>query len=95
MLPTDVGKAQGAPQELPQPPLIPISKSKKEDTPTPAHARVTRSTGFHIKGHVEGLLTEWLVDMGCSTTILSSNQYTTMPETRCPELTPYRENLVS
>ena len=50
--------------------------------------RVTKSMGLYISGLVEGLPNEWLVDTGCSTTILSSNQYRTMSEAPRPEQTP-------
>ena len=70
------------------------------DTPVtpqagPVRVRLTGNTGLYIQGTVHQVPLEWLVDTGCSTTLLSSRKYAEIPQLQQPVLRPYNSELLS
>ena len=59
------------------------------------HTRVTKDSGMFVRGTIEGQPLEWLVDTGCTCTIVAGGVFSNIPETERPKLEPYGGQLVS
>ena len=61
----------------------------------PAHSRVIKGEGFYLQGHVENINVDWLIDTGCTITILSKRRFAALKEDEKPSLLPYNRDLKS
>lgn len=57
--------------------------------------RVTRESGFFTDGRIENTHIEWLIDTGCTPTIIASRVYNRLSADNRPELKEYRGILLS
>ena len=57
--------------------------------------KISKENAFYIPGQVEQKSLEWLIDTGCTTTIVSSRLYNSMKLDERPELTPCSRVLLS
>ena len=55
----------------------------------PAHSRVIKGEGFYLQGHVENISVDWLIDTGCTITILSKRRFSALKDDERPVLLPY------
>ena len=63
--------------------------------PSPESVRLTYAGGFFTRGRVEDESVDWLVDTGCTSTILSTRIFLKMLPDNRPELIPYDGDLRS
>ena len=61
----------------------------------PQVIRTIHGTGLYVRGQAETCDLDWLVDTGCSITILSDKLYFSIPSEDRPELSPHDKELVS
>ena len=54
-----------------------------------------KGDGFYIEGKAESLNVDWLVDSGCTITILSTKRFSALSEDEKPTLEPYMKELKS
>ena len=57
--------------------------------------RIVKGDGFYIHGQVENINVDWLVDTGCTITILSKERFLALKEEDRPTLVPYSRELRS
>ena len=56
---------------------------------------VTRESGFFVDGRIVGIRYEWMIDTGCSRTIIAGRIFDKLSEDSRPELQVYDETLLS
>ena len=78
--------------ETEQEPEEKLAEEKGEGT---HHLRVTKDNGIYIPGKVETLPVEWLVDTGCTTTIVGSKIYNALSTEDQPTLEEFEGELTS
>ena len=92
------GKRPWAAVSSPPVTAAPTPNQTPEERPPSHHIQVRaagRDTGMFLRGMVSGTQVEWLVDTGCSTTILSSRKYDEASPADRPALQPYVGTLLS
>ncbi len=62
---------------------------------TEQHIKLVRGHGFYASGRAEDQRVDWLVDTGCSTTILSSRIFNAIPSSDKPIVQQYNKTLLS
>ena len=75
-------------------PVAPVQKEKLADK-TQMEVRVTKDSGLFVKGRIQDVGVEWLVDTGCTSTIVSVRKFYEIPEDQQPKVEPYRRVLTS
>ena len=76
----------------------PVALSTSSSSPCTGrthHIRVTKDSGLFTNEKIENRNVEWLVDTGCTTTLLSKKIFERMHPDEQPELSPYRGTLIS
>ena len=56
---------------------------------------MTHDGGFFVKGKAEEMQVDWLIDTGCTSTILSTRIFDKFEPDDRPDLVPYKGNLRS
>ena len=79
---------------LTDPDCLPATVSPTEN-PITDIVRVTYEGGFFVPGLAEASHVSWLIDTGCTSTILSSRVWSQMDEEERPDLLPYSGHLMS
>ena len=59
------------------------------------HSCLIKGEGFYVTGHAENISVDWLVDTGCTITILSERRFSALKDEERPVLSTYEKELKS